>query len=370
VIQSKPRSHRIPSLDGLRGISIWAVILAHAFSHFQRNPPSGHVLRSGLHLLRSGLWQLAYFGVTVFFVISGFLITSLLVREYTRSSRIDLRHFYHRRAIRILPASLVYIGIILALGSATRSQSVYALTFTTSFFFAHAYGPLQQLWSLSVEEQFYLLWPLVFLLGERCAKRCGWTVMIFCPIFRLFLKHGGYPEIEHLAPAIADSIGAGCLLALYYDKVRAIVSRYFVSGVGFAFLCFASLATSELVFRYNAVTLWGIVPCTIALIISAAIERRDRILNSGPIVWSGLLSYSLYLWQQPFLVLDGPLNFLSVRIVAAIVAAYVSYRFVEQSALSVLKPRGRAELASTPAPPLTYAQPERKGLRGAAAEAQ
>jgi peptidoglycan/LPS O-acetylase OafA/YrhL len=228
---------------------------------------------------------------------------------------------------------------------------------------------LQQLWSLSVEEQFYLLWPLVFLLGERNAKRCGWAVMIVCPMFRLFLKYRGYPEIEHLAPAIADSIGAGCLLALYHDKVRAIVSRYFVSGFGFAFLCIASLTASELVFRYNTVTLWGVVPCTIALIISAAIERRDTILNTGPIVWSGLLSYSLYLWQQPFLVLDGPLNFLSIRIIAAIAAAYISYRFVEQPALRVLRRRGKMEPLST-APLVAYTQPERKGLRGAAAEAQ
>src|SRR5271168_4589621 len=142
MITLKPKLQRIPSLDGLRGISIWAVILAHAFSHFQRNPPSAYPLRLGLHLLRSGLWELAYFGVTVFFVISGFLITSLLVREYTRSSRIDLKHFYHRRAIRILPASLLYIGVVLALGTATRAQSVYALTFTTSYFFEQAYKPL------------------------------------------------------------------------------------------------------------------------------------------------------------------------------------------------------------------------------------
>jgi peptidoglycan/LPS O-acetylase OafA/YrhL len=365
----KQRSNRIPSLDGLRGISIWAVILAHAFSHFQRNSPSGHLLRSGVHLLRSGLWQLAYFGVTVFFVISGFLITSLLVREYTRSSRIHLGHFYHRRAIRILPASLLYIGVVLALGTATGAQSVYALTFTTSYFFDHAYKPLQQLWSLSVEEQFYLLWPLVFLLGVRSAKRCGWAVMFLCPVLRVFLRHYGYLEIQHLAPAIADSIAAGCLLALYYDKVRTFVSRYLVSGPNFLLLCAASLATSEVVFRYNLVELWGIVPCIIALIISAAIERRDRVLNSGPLLWSGLLSYSLYLWQQPFLALDGPLNLLSIRMVATIIAAYVSYRFVEQPTLNLLRREGKGGSAvAAPIPVST--QPEPKRLRGAAAEAQ
>jgi peptidoglycan/LPS O-acetylase OafA/YrhL len=344
---AQPRPHRIPSLDGLRGISIWAVILAHASNHFQ-----AEVLQ--VHLFHSGVWIIAYFGVTVFFVISGFLITSLLIKEYDRSSRIDLRHFYRRRAVRILPASLVYIGVVLALGSGSWTQSAYALTFTTSYFFRQAYTPLQQLWSLSVEEQFYLLWPLIFLLGVRTAKRCGWAVMVLCPMLRLFLKHRGYPEIEHLAPAIADSIGAGCLLALYSDKVRALVLRYFVSGHGFALLCLASLAASEVIFRFNLWELWGIVPGMIALIIAAAIERRDVVLNAGPLVWSGLLSYSLYLWQQPFLVLKGPLDFLSVRLLATFAAAYLSYRFIERPALNILRPKGEED--STPATPvLAYA---------------
>jgi peptidoglycan/LPS O-acetylase OafA/YrhL len=361
MTQLKPRSPRIPSLDGLRGISIWAVILAHASSHFQQT-----LLQT--HLLNTGIWTLAYYGVTVFFVISGFLITSLLMKEYERSSRISLRDFYRRRAVRILPASLVYIGVVLALGSATKSQSAYALTFTTSYFFRQAYKPLQQLWSLSVEEQFYLLWPLIFLLGVRSAKRCGWTVVVFCPILRFFLKQRGYQEIEHLAPAIADSIGAGCLLALYYEKVRLFVLRHFVSGSGFALLCLASLATAELIFKFSLWELWGIVPGLIALIISAAIERRDKVLNVGPLAWSGLLSYSLYLWQQPFLVLDGPLNFLSVRIVATFAVAYLSYRFVERPALNFFKPKGREDsAATTPIPP--FAEPEAKRIRGTAVEA-
>jgi peptidoglycan/LPS O-acetylase OafA/YrhL len=334
-------------------------MLAHASTHFAG---------SWMHTRRvhGVLATMAYFGVTVFFVISGFLITSLLVKEHTRSSRIDLREFYRRRAVRILPASLLYIGVVLALGSATWAQSVYALTFTTSFFFKQAYTPLQQLWSLSVEEQFYLLWPLVLLGGVRRAKHCGWAFMVLCPVLRVFLGSRGYPETEHLAPAIADSLAAGCLLAIYYDQVRAFVSRYFVSGPGFVLLCMASIATLKIAFKWNMM-LWGIVPCMIALIVSAAIERRDKVLNHGPLVWSGLLSYSLYLWQQPFLVLDGPLNFMSVRLVATFAAAYLSYRFVEQPALSLLRrPRKGASTLTSPA----GAQPERQALREATAGAQ
>jgi peptidoglycan/LPS O-acetylase OafA/YrhL len=361
VTESKPKPHRIASLDGLRGISIWTVLLAHASSHFAG---------TWLHIRRvhEVLATLAYFGVTVFFVISGFLITSLLVKEHTRSSSIDLGQFYRRRAVRILPASLVYIGVVLALGSATKAQSVYALTFTTSFFFRQAYTPLQQLWSLSVEEQFYLLWPLVLLAGVRSAKRCGWAVMIFCPVLRLFLGIRGYPEIEHLAPANADSLAAGCLLAVYYEKVRAFALRYLVSGSNFVLLCLASIVTLELAIRWNMV-FWGIVPCMIALIISAAIERRDKVLNKGPLVWSGLLSYSLYLWQQPFLVLDGPLNFLSVRLAATFAAAYISYRFVEQPALGALRREEKRHFALA-ATITGEVQPEHRALRGPVVEAQ
>jgi peptidoglycan/LPS O-acetylase OafA/YrhL len=95
----------------------------------------------------------------------------------------------------------------------------------------------------------------------------------------------------------------------------------------------------------------------IALIIGAAIERRDKVLNHGPLVWSGLLSYSLYLWQQPFLVFDGPLNFLSVRLVATFAAAYISYRFIEKPALSVLRPAGNEATRLTSTSP-AGAQPD------------
>ena len=335
---TKPVGHRIASLDGLRGVSIWCVLLAHASSHFQHSWLHGHLA----HTL---LAALGYFGVTVFFVISGFLITSLLMKESGQTARIDLGHFYRRRAIRILPASLTYIAVVLVLGSASNVQSLYALTFTTSFFFKQAFLPLQQLWSLSVEEQFYLLWPLVFLLGLRVARRYAWAVLVVCPLLRVVLQHYGYGEIEHLAPAIGDSIAAGCLLALYRDKVQSVVTRYLVCGPAFLGLCMASVLVSEVVFRWQLVALWGVVPCMIALIVSAAIERRDWILNRGPLVWSGLLSYSLYLWQQPFFVLDGPCNFLSARLLAIFALAAISYHVIEQPALRLLKRERKQESA-------------------------
>ena len=113
---------------------------------------------------------LSAIGVHVFFVLSGYLITGLLQKEYGREGRIDLVAFYRRRCFRIFPAAFTYILVIALLSPASRSALVYAATYTISY---HPYSiPLlfQHLWSLSVEEQFYLLWPLALLLGFRSSR--------------------------------------------------------------------------------------------------------------------------------------------------------------------------------------------------------
>lgn len=334
-------SQRIPSLDGLRGFSIWAVMLAHASYHFSGTPL--HV-----RLVNDVLSPLAYFGVTTFFVISGFLITLLLLKEQTRTSRIDLGRFYRRRAVRILPAVLLYIALVLLFARVTTAQALYALTFTTTYFFDHSAKPLQQLWSLSVEEQFYLLWPLAFSFGVRGAKKFCWAIMLFSPLIRIFLKHHGYSQYAHLAPAIGDSLAAGCLLAFYQTEVGIFAREYFLSTSAFLTLCMVTIGVAGMVYWWDVVLLWGLVPCLVALVITAAIERKDKVLNTGVLAWTGLLSYSLYLWQQPFLVFDGPLNYLSARILMTFVAGYLSYRLIEQPVLQIYARRRKAALTGAP----------------------
>jgi peptidoglycan/LPS O-acetylase OafA/YrhL len=331
--QSRPHetatsAGRIPSLDGLRGLSIWAVLLTHASSHFIASPLHGRIMHTVLA-------SLAYFGVTVFFVISGFLITHLLLKEHARTSTVSIANFYRRRAVRILPALLLYFGAVWVLGHPSAVQKLYALTFTTSYFFLPAYPPLQQLWSLSVEEQFYLLWPMLLASGVWTARRCCWAAMLLCPLIRFCLKHNHFlpSSYSHAAPAILDSIAAGCLLAFYYDQVRAFARRWLLSHTAFLSLCVATVLFAEVVYHYDFVALWGAVCGMVVLGICAAIERRDSILNHGPLAWCGILSYSLYLWQQPFLTLDGPLNYLSARLALTFAAAFLSYRFIEQPAL-------------------------------------
>lgn len=335
-------SKRIPSLDGLRALSIFAVIMAHAGQHFEASFIHARPVKYAFAIL-------SYFGVTVFFVISGFLITTLLQREYLKTSRIDLVGFYRRRAARILPASLFYIAVILILGHPTWIQSLYALTFTTTYFSGEAYKPLQHLWSLSVEEQFYLLWPLVFATGIKNARRYCWAILAISPVVRLFLYRSGYVEFFHFAPAVADSIGAGCLLAFYQEPIRSFVRKYFLSTVSFVALGTVTVLAAGELYRIHLVLLWGAVPSLIALIIAAAIERKGAFLNSAPVVWVGLLSYSLYLWQQPFLLFDGPLNIFLVRILLTFVMAYVSYRLVEQPMLRLRSRKPNATTMKTPA---------------------
>ena len=334
---------RIPSLDGLRGVSIWAVLVAHIVSHFSIGVFHHPLIR----MLSSAS---GYFGVTVFFVISGFLITRLLLNERERTGAVSLSGFYRRRAVRILPAFLLYAAVVICFGHPSIVQQLYALTFTTSFAFEQAYRPLQQLWSLSVEEQFYLIWPLLMARNVRTARSACWLVMIACPVIRLVLKFSGYREYSHLGPAILDSIAAGCLLAFYHDEVRNFVRRLLPSGFSFACLCLATICVAVVLYRLDIVVLWGIVPCMLVVVIASAIEGRDLILNAGPLTWSGLLSYSLYLWQQPMLVMDGPLNVLYVRVPLAVLAAWTSYRFVEQPALRVFAPAFRKPVTIS-APP-------------------
>jgi peptidoglycan/LPS O-acetylase OafA/YrhL len=162
-----------------------------------------------------------------------------------------------------------------------------------------------------------------------------------CPLVRVGLVHEGYAVYSHSALAIADFLAAGCLLAFYQDRLKPVVTKWFVGTLSFLSLCFVTVVTAAVLYRTHFVLLWGGVPLLIAICTSAAIERRDRLLNSRTLVWTGLLSYSLYLWQQPFLVFDGPLNFLSVRLFLTFALAYFSYRIVEQPML-----RFRARLAT------------------------
>lgn len=332
---------RIPSLDGLRAVSILMVLLGHSAVHFVKTP---------LHRLQPLFDIAAYVGVLVFFVISGYLITALLIKEWDRTSRIDVKAFFRRRVVRILPASLFYIACISVGGHPSMRQTVIALSFTTTYFFQSAAMQFQHLWSLSVEEQFYLLWPLVFRIGKQTAKRYCWAVMIVAPLMRLLFFETGVQAARQCFPAIADSLAAGCLLAFYEQPLRRFAAIHLLTLWRFTALSSVTFGFASLLLTFPVlwIFLWGLVPCMTAVCVIVAVQQRFWLLNTKPVVSIGLLSYSLYLWQQPFLTRAGRFDSILVRLPLAFVVAYLSYRFVEKPMLrfrSKKQPRLIAALA-------------------------
>ena len=303
---------RIPSLDGLRAISILLVIIGHAVNH------------NGWPVL------IGVFGVQVFFVLSGFLITRLLQQEYEREGRISLKAFYRRRCFRILPASFFFIGALAWFDPASRSGLVYALTYTVSWRLYQTPRVLWHLWSLSIEEQFYLLWPIGLVLAFRHRKWIAWAAVVAAAIFRLslvlFASPYYTPYLHFCFPGAVDSIAAGCLLAIYEPRLKSL--RWMAEPAIVIALPFVAWTVFCTCWSGTLVVLFGLVPLMLALWTYLLVERRDWILNNPVANALGVLSYSLYLWQQP-LTLERKWPLLP-SLVALAACALFSYLLIEQ----------------------------------------
>jgi peptidoglycan/LPS O-acetylase OafA/YrhL len=304
LLQSKSeRTDYLRSLDGLRAISIALVLLGHL---------SG---TSGFLHVNLGVGDYAHLGVVIFFVISGFLITRLLLSEHRRNGCVSLKLFYARRSLRLFPASYAFIACVATLSLAgivhlKPADLWHSVTYTVNYLPGRSWH-IGHLWSLSVEEQFYLLWPFAFvMLGPRRATWVAAVVVLFGPIARagarVFLVDTPYRDLE-MFPMVADSIAMGCLLATlsswlerqdwYLKFFRPVVS------VGL----FGLILVINRYMAYTVVSVLGssIINIILAILIHRSVYcSRDRIgevLNWKPIVFVGSLSYSLYLWQQLFL---------------------------------------------------------------------
>jgi peptidoglycan/LPS O-acetylase OafA/YrhL len=294
---------RIPSLDGLRALSIGVVLVSHLeqSTHFFSQHAVAWLNPGDL-------------GVRTFFVISGFLITTLLLREIDRTGTISLRTFYIRRALRIFPAMYAYIGFI-ALFAAFgwielgRNDLLHALTYTTNYT-THPAWYVGHLWSLSVEEQFYLLWPAtLFLTGRVLGMRIALMVILVVPLIRIFeasLPQTGLLMFRSFETS-CDALAAGCLLAGVRDSLGAqrLYLRFLWSP--FPLLLPLGILLGSMSFIHPRVQiLVGAVAenVCIALLIDFVVRRPEtfagRILNARPCVYVGVLSYSLYLWQEMF----------------------------------------------------------------------
>lgn len=242
----------------------------------------------------------------VFFVQSGFLITSLLLSEWRKTGTIDLRRFYIRRAYRILPAAYAYLlGAVIVFGfTLGGSHLLSALTYTNNYDMSRPW-PLGHLWSLAVEEQFYILWPAVLLLFFARRARILLGVVILTPLLNFCLLYLGWKfAVGNWFPTVADSLATGCLLAILrpkLDQLAFLRSRWMLA-VG---VLVATLGTIPINGRVPGALFtafgWPALHIGIAAFLYHAIHARYSWLNFALIVYLGTVSYSVYLWQQLFL---------------------------------------------------------------------
>lgn len=326
-------------IDGLRALAVLPVILFHA----------------GLDTFSGG-----FVGVDVFFVVSGYLITSIILSE-KEAGAFSLINFYERRARRILPALFLVIGVCMPFAwilldqfdliSFSRS-AISAVLFFSNFFFWRDGGyfeiaaelkPLLHTWSLAVEEQYYMFFPLFLMLIWRVAKQWMVGVLLFVALSSLALAQWAAYNMPSAAffllPTRGWEIAIGALIALYFAKQnRTDLSHSVnqsVSAAGLLLICIAIFVFEE---NTPFPGLYALVPTIgAALIILFATPTTlvGRVLSTRGFVGVGLISYSAYLWHQPLLAFTrhyaGTLSpLLALAVVSLVFAlAYLSWKYVE-----------------------------------------
>ncbi len=348
-------TNRIPSLDGLRAISIALVVVSHLF------------WGAGIYFNKylSGI-----LGVRIFFVISGFLITSILLAEWEKTSTLNLGKFYFRRTLRIFPAYYFYIFVmltatILGFYAAELAAFLPSMTYTSNYFHAPVWE-LGHTWSLAIEEQFYLLFPGIFLLLKlRDTKKFLFFIILISPVVRLATLFalpvdGGANQdnlltLEHSFHTNMDVLAVGCLLALTRRRLheariyRRVLRSNAAPAIFLGGTMLVGFCSNFTVFFFGVgLTLMNIF---IAALIDWLVVNHDspagRVLNSKPFVFVGTLSYSLYLWQQPFTGFSAGRVWTQMpfNIILITVFSLFSYYVIEKN---FLRMRERAEKSIFP----------------------
>jgi len=320
---------RIPSLDGLRAISITLVLLSHWVSWS----------RISLQLIES----YGKLGVHVFFVLSGYLITNLLLREHACTSTVSLRDFYVRRAFRIFPAALAFLAVVIALfwpqmrwyHVAAALLYVANMDGSRPWIFGH-------LWSLSIEEQFYLLWPVAVKKWYRYKTAILLGVFLGAPVFRAalyaFKAQNGF--LHGSLPVHADQLAVGCLLAILAPRLPKI-SGYLALAMLFAVIVIPGFpASSSARTLFMLFVLRPLLHVSLAGCVLHVMQVPYRALNWAPVAWLGKISYSVYLWQELFLP-DSALHLGYAGLPATLACACLSYYLVEQPLLRLREMRAR-----------------------------
>jgi peptidoglycan/LPS O-acetylase OafA/YrhL len=291
----------IRELDGLRALAVIPVIAYH----FGARVDGGA-------------------GVTVFFALSGYIVTTVLLREWEHSGSIKLRGFYLRRCRRLLPASTIVVIVTVVVGRMLQRPpivrpAVAALTYWANFerytshfsYGAISYSPLEHYWSLAVEEQFYVVLPILCVLLLPLGRRLFSSITALCLLASaaFAFAHRQDPQMYFHTGARACELLAGVLLALVAIRLPAWLGLVGLAALGAVFA--------------NALALPHIVVALLACVVIAA---RPRVLAAAPLVVIGTYSYGLYLWHPLAAVLSDQL---AIRLVITVVATFASYHLVE-----------------------------------------
>mgnify|MGYP003948798291 CR=1 FL=1 len=345
-----------PEIDGLRAIAVITVI----FYHFEISFFGNEFFKGG------------YLGVDVFFVISGYLITSILVDEYQSKKSISILNFYKRRIRRIIP--LLFTVILVCIPFAWfylipsslidfSKSSLSSLIFSSNFYFhfsENAYfnfndsNPLLHTWSLSVEEQFYIFFPFFLLFIIKFSKKLLKQIIISLILINLLIiQLGGnlsfvYPYVEEsfsfdkqnffgsfyiFTSRFWELLVGSSLVFFQKKKVKYNIIFTIFPKIGLVIIIFSVYFFSEKTFHPSFYTLIPVVGVCLIIFFSNKLELTTRLLSSKVFVKLGLISYSLYLWHYPFLIFQKNIfekenNLLCFFLI--LLTSIFSYLFVEK----------------------------------------
>jgi peptidoglycan/LPS O-acetylase OafA/YrhL len=378
---SRPfRLGHVPALDGLRGVACLIVI----FLHF------GFPLRGG------------FLGVDIFFVLSGYLITCLLLQEWQQTGAIHLTHFFRRRVLRLLPAQLLVSTTCVAIAAVFLSHEIFRehVRWAICAFFAefnrsdvvgqftYVPCPLAHMWSLSIEDKFYLLWPLLLLavLGQKNLSRgkmLGIMIgaLIVCVVLRrrVYLVSLNYTYLFYDLISRADSLLVGCIAGAmsawgfvprsrWFSAVMKTAAIVFAVGIGLAVKYVDLHRHHEMLFT-GGLTAFAIgVAAVILALVHSRIPVVSWVLERRFLAWTGCISYGLYLWHYPIVAYAShiaPQTFNSLwwrlSFVAGTYAIAVPSYYLYERRFLALKPK-RAEAIDSDAtsastPPMPFPAP-------------
>ena len=374
----------LPTLNGWRAVAIFAVVACHAAATLFA--PGGGAYPSLTWYDRALRGEA---GVDVFFGISGFLICSRLLDERRRTGQIDLRRFYVRRTFRIVPAALAYLGV-LALVARLVTLEIDPREWWASLFYFRNYLPgaagdgwfTGHFWSLAVEEHFYLLWPALLIAWAAADARRRTAALALAIAAWGVLEGRGHwlesvlpvPAPTHRTDVRLDGLLWGCWMALVLNEParRDRMARW-LSGYRGPAVVGLLLVVTVAKLPMGETSLAMLVPFALAATVLHPKTRLGAFLEWGPLQAVGKLSYSLYLWQQlfllpPKLLPHPPLGLLQLwpwNVVAAFACAAISYWAVERPMIGL---GHRLTTSKAPAPSGVVPGPHFAGARPRAAD--